>query len=128
MSTSLETGQRYVYPLPAAASQHTQFAVPRSISDLDKLRVYVRIVRLLLEDEESVQAETYYNRAALLIHSTTDREIILQFKLCQARISDYNRKFLEAASRYHELSYVGEIDEEERRHMLYVNFMPFIIA
>ena len=90
----------------------------RSISDQDKLKIYVRIVRLLLEEEDSVQAETYYNRAALLVHSTTDQEIILQFKLCQARISDYSRKFLEAASRYHELSYVGEIDEEERRHML----------
>lgn len=99
MSTSLESGQR-------------------SVSDADKLRVYIRIVRLLLEDEESVQSETYYNRAALLIHSASDRETTLQFKLCQARISDYSRKFLEAASRYHELSYVGEIDEEERRHML----------
>ncbi|KAF4619230.1 hypothetical protein D9613_005047 [Agrocybe pediades] len=90
----------------------------RSIPDSEKLRVYVRIVRLLLEDEDSVQAETYYNRAALLAHSASDRETVLQFKLCQARISDYSRKFLEAASRYHELSYVGEIDEEERRHML----------
>lgn len=70
----------------------------------DKLRVYVRIVRLLLEDEDSIQAETYYNRAALLVHSTSDKETLLQFKLCQARISDYGRKFLEAASRYHELS------------------------
>jgi COP9 signalosome complex subunit 4 len=52
------------------------------------------------------------------VHSTTDKETLLQFKLCQARISDYGRKFLEAASRYHELSYVGDIDEEERRHML----------
>ncbi|KAJ8515067.1 hypothetical protein ONZ45_g7479 [Pleurotus djamor] len=90
----------------------------RSTSDEDKLRIYVRIVRLLLEDEDSVQAETYYNRAASLMHSTTNRETVLQFKLCQARISDYGRKFLEAASRYHELSWVGEIDEEERRHML----------
>ncbi|KAF8076435.1 hypothetical protein FPV67DRAFT_1407124 [Lyophyllum atratum] len=90
----------------------------RSVGDGDKLRVYVRVVRLLLEDEDSVQAETYYNRAALLVHSANDRETLLQFKLCQARISDYGRKFLEAASRYHELSYVGEIDEEERRHML----------
>ncbi|KAL0949524.1 hypothetical protein HGRIS_009575 [Hohenbuehelia grisea] len=90
----------------------------RSIQDADKLRVYVRIVRLLLEDEDSVQAETYYNRAASIVHSTTDRETVLQFKLCQARISDYSRKFLEAASRYHELSFVGEIDEEERQHML----------
>ncbi|KAM6495854.1 hypothetical protein JOM56_008560 [Amanita muscaria] len=90
----------------------------RTISDEDKLRIFIRIVRLLLEDEDSVQAETYYNRAALLIHTAPDRETQLQFKLCQARISDYSRKFLEAAIRYHELSYVAEIDEEERRHML----------
>ncbi|KAJ7047335.1 hypothetical protein C8F04DRAFT_1058447 [Mycena alexandri] len=99
MGTSLDSGQR-------------------AMADSDKLRVYVRIVRLLLEDEENSQAETYYNRAALLVHSTSDKETLLQFKLCQARISDYGRKFLEAASRYHELSYVGDIDEEERRHML----------
>lgn len=96
----------------------------RSASDAEKLRIYVRIVRLLLEDEDSVQAETYYNRAALLIHSANDKETVLQFKLCQARIMDYARKFLEAASRYHELSYVGEIDEEERLHMLLVE-RPF---
>lgn len=78
----------------------------------------VRIVRLLLEDEDSVQAETYYNRAALFAHSATDKEIILQFKLCQARILDYSRKFLEAASRYHELSWIGDIDESERLQML----------
>ncbi|KIM90828.1 hypothetical protein PILCRDRAFT_811315 [Piloderma croceum F 1598] len=90
----------------------------RTMPDEDKLRVYVRIVRLLLEDEDSVQAESYYNRAALLVHSTSDKETLLQFKLCQARISDYARKFLEAAMRYHELSWVAEIDEEERRHML----------
>ncbi|KAJ6539381.1 hypothetical protein B0H19DRAFT_1178776 [Mycena capillaripes] len=99
MGTSLDSGQR-------------------AMAEGEKLRVYVRIVRLLLEDEDSIQAETYYNRAALLVHSTSDKETLLQFKLCQARISDYGRKFLEAASRYHELSYVGEIDEEERRHML----------
>lgn len=67
-----------------------------------------------------MQAETYHNRATSLIHSTNDRETLLSYKLCQARISDYARKFLEAASRYHELSFVGEIDEEERGHMLYV--------
>ncbi|KAJ7276436.1 hypothetical protein B0H12DRAFT_1214984 [Mycena haematopus] len=99
MGTSLDSGQR-------------------AMAEGDKLRVYVRIVRLLLEDEDSIQAETYYNRAALLVHSTTNKETLLQFKLCQARISDYGRKFLEAASRYHELSYVGDIDEDERRHML----------
>ncbi|KAG8218873.1 hypothetical protein J3R82DRAFT_4552 [Butyriboletus roseoflavus] len=90
----------------------------RSLPDEDKFRVYVRIVRLLMEDEDSVQAETYYNRATSLSNSTTDKEIQLQFKLCQARISDYARKFLEAALRYHELSWVAEIDEEERKQIL----------
>ncbi|KAG6876256.1 hypothetical protein C0993_004668 [Termitomyces sp. T159_Od127] len=88
------------------------------IVDAERLKVYVRIVRLLLEDEDSVQAEAYYKRAALLRSDSNDRETLLQFKLCQARIQDYSRRFLEAATRYHELSYVGEIDEEERRHML----------
>ena len=82
--------------------------------------MYVRIVRLLLEDEDSVQAERFYNRAALIAHSATDKVTLLSFKLCQARISDYSRKFLEAASRYHELSWVPEIDEDERKHMLCV--------
>lgn len=66
-----------------------------------------------------MQAETYHNRATSLIHSTSDRKTLLSYKLCQARISDYARKFLEAASRYHELSFVGEIDENERTYMLY---------
>ena len=93
----------------------------RSSTDADKLRVYVRVVRLLLEDEDSVQAERFYNRAALLAHTATnDKVTLLSFKLCQARISDYSRKFLEAASRYHELSWVSEIDEDERKHMLCV--------
>ncbi|KAH8118553.1 hypothetical protein DFH11DRAFT_1567955 [Phellopilus nigrolimitatus] len=86
--------------------------------DEEKLKVYIRIVRLLLEEEDSVQAETYYKRAALLVNAKTDRETSLNFKLCQARINDYTRKFLEAASRYHELSWAGEVDEEERSIML----------
>ncbi|KDQ21039.1 hypothetical protein BOTBODRAFT_27058 [Botryobasidium botryosum FD-172 SS1] len=90
----------------------------RVVQDEEKLRIYIRIVRLLLEEEDSVQAETYYNRAALLIHSTNDRELQLAFKLCQARISDYGRKFVEAALKYHELSWVAELDEEERLHAL----------
>ncbi|GAW05371.1 hypothetical protein F5879DRAFT_873750 [Lentinula edodes] len=100
----------------------------RSLPDGEKMRVYVRIVRLLLEEEDSVQAESYFNRAQLLVHSTTDKETLLQFKLCQARISDYSRKFLEAASRYHELSFVADIDEEERRHMLMAAVTAAVLA
>ncbi|KAH9938146.1 uncharacterized protein B0H18DRAFT_866598, partial [Fomitopsis serialis] len=101
MGISLDAGQRH-------CSRATE----------DKFKILLRIVRLLLEDEDSVQAETYYNRAALLAPSTQDKEALLSFKLCQARISDYSRKFLEAAARYHELSWVTEIDEDDRAHML----------
>ncbi|KAF8339106.1 uncharacterized protein EI90DRAFT_3040321 [Cantharellus anzutake] len=87
-------------------------------SNEEKLTIYIRIIRLLLEDEESGQAETYYNRAALLIHITNDKILQLQFKLCQARIADFGRRFLDAATRYHELSWVPEIDEEERTQAL----------
>jgi COP9 signalosome complex subunit 4 len=91
-----------------------------ALSNEEKLSVYIRIVRLLLEEEEAGQAETYYNRAALLIHLTSDKTLQLQFKLCQARISDFGRKFVEAATRYHELSWVSDIDEEERTQALFV--------
>ncbi|PIL37154.1 transcription factor [Ganoderma sinense ZZ0214-1] len=100
----------------------------RALPDAEKLKVYVRIVRLLLEDEDSVQAERFYNRAALIAHTSTDKETLLSFKLCQARISDYSRKFLEAAGRYHELSWVTEIDEEERKHMLSAAMTCAILA
>ena len=38
----------------------------------------------------------------------------------QARLLDFSRRFNEAASRYHELSFIPDIDEEERIYMLYV--------
>lgn len=89
-------------------------------SDEEKLKVYIRIVRLLLEEEEPGLAETYYTRAAVLIHSTNDKTLQLQYKLCQARLADFTRKFVDAATRYHELSWIGDIDEEERLQALYV--------
>ncbi|KAG1173858.1 hypothetical protein G6F70_007585 [Rhizopus microsporus] len=79
-----------------------------------RLKIYMRIVKLLLEEDEAIQAETYLNRTALLIASSSDTLLTLTYKLSQARILDAKRKFLEASSKYHELSYVAEIPEDER--------------
>ncbi len=57
-------------------------------------------MRNLLEDDEAIQGMQYLNRATLLIHETKNPELILHFKLCQARILDASRKFLEAAVKY----------------------------
>jgi COP9 signalosome complex subunit 4 len=69
---------------------------------------------MLLEEEDSVTAETFFNRATLIVHSVKDPELLLHFKVSQARMFDYNRKFAEAASKYHEISYIPLIEETER--------------
>lgn len=86
----------------------------RVIGDDYKLNIYIRIIRCLLEEDEAISADTYLNRATLLIHGTTDPEILLHFKLSQARIFDAKRKFIEASQKYHELSFTTQIPESER--------------
>ena len=83
--------------------------------------MYIRIVRLFLEEEDSTSADTYFNRASLLAHSAQDLETQLQFKLCQARMFDFSRRFAEAASKYHEISYVSALAEDERLQALSVS-------
>ncbi|GAA5922692.1 hypothetical protein JCM1841_001107 [Sporobolomyces salmonicolor] len=99
-----------------------------SRSDEYKLKVYIRIVRLFLEEEDSTSADTYFNRASLLAHSAQDLETQLQFKLCQARMFDFSRRFAEAASKYHEISYVPALAEEERLQALSAAIICAVLA
>jgi hypothetical protein len=87
---------------PSIASNGETDSV-RTISADYKFSVYVRIMRNLLEEDEAIQAMQFLNRANLLIHETKNVEYILFFKLCQARILDATRRFLEAASKYRTL-------------------------
>ncbi|EGG16469.1 proteasome component region PCI domain-containing protein [Cavenderia fasciculata] len=84
----------------------------RVISPEYKVKIYVKIARLFLEDEESGQAETYINRASDSIHQVKKQKLILAHKTCFARIMDYKRMFLKAAIKYYELSQIlpGEND------------------
>lgn len=84
----------------------------RFLSAEEKVEIYIKIARLYLEDEESVQAEAYINRAAELIHQVNDQELKISYKACYARISDYKRNFLKAAVHYYELSQI--VNEGER--------------
>jgi len=72
-----------------------------------KLGMYVRIAMLYLEEEDVVGAETFIKRASSLLSSCTNEELELQYKGCYARLLDSKRRFLEAATRYFELSQVG---------------------
>ncbi len=108
----------------------------RTIPDAYKVRTYIHIVQLLLEDEDATIAEAYLNRASLILPNVEDKQLQLQFKASQARISDFKRQvgdanvpgglvtlspllflcpqFLQAASKYHELSYNADIADSEK--------------
>ncbi|KNZ51320.1 hypothetical protein VP01_3g11 [Puccinia sorghi] len=97
----------------------------RIVSQEYKLNTYIRIVRLLLEDDNATNAESYLNRASLLIPESKDEVSDCEglgdrsaFKLSQARILDAKRKFEEASKKYHEISFANNLDSEERSSCL----------
>ncbi|KAH8064263.1 hypothetical protein JL721_8408 [Aureococcus anophagefferens] len=76
-------------------------------ADLDKAALYVKIAETFLEDDESVDAETYVNRASGLMHAVDGKvhwALQLRYRVTLERTLDARRKFLEASMRYYELS------------------------
>ena len=65
---------------------------------------------LILQIDENVEAEIYVQKASVIIDkvkydsSQGSAIIILRFRYAFARVLDANRKFLDAAQRYYELS------------------------
>jgi len=91
-----------------------------------KVNIYVKISQLYLEDDESVQAEAYINRAAELVHQCKDQILILRYKVCFAKIMDFKRQFMKAALRYYELSQI--VQESERIEALQYAVVCAILA
>lgn len=90
----------------------------RRISDDSKVRTWIRICRLLLEEDDTTSAETYLNRAKNLLYRVNDQELNLQFQLSQARILDARRSFIEASQVYHNFSFSTLMEEGERLRAL----------
>jgi COP9 signalosome complex subunit 4 len=90
----------------------------RKVSDADRARVWIRIVRNYLEVDDSAAAETYLNKLKNTMHVVDDPDLKLHFGLSQARIQDAKREFLPASQRYHDISFSPAISEEERLHTL----------
>lgn len=76
----------------------------RVLDDNYKVDKCIQIAMLYMQDDESVTAETFINRASVLIGEETEPRLRLQHKVCYARILDAKRKFLEAATRFYQLS------------------------
>ncbi|ORY00255.1 COP9 signalosome-like protein complex subunit 4 [Clohesyomyces aquaticus] len=90
----------------------------RAVSNDDKAKIWIRIVRCYLEEEDPTSAFTYLNRVKNVIHSVQDKSTRLMFQLSQARIHDSQRNFLDASQAYYALSLESIVDEEERAHAL----------
>ncbi|KAK6083034.1 PCI domain-containing protein [Seiridium cupressi] len=86
----------------------------RKVTNEDRARVWIRIVRNYLEVDDTTTAETYLNKLKNIIYTVTDPTLNLHFKLSQARIQDAKRSFLSASQAYHEISFSTAVSEEER--------------
>ena len=90
----------------------------RKILDDTRVRTWIRICRLYLEEDDTTSAESYLNRAKNLLYKVNDRGIRLTFQLSQARILDSRRRFLDASQAYHSVSLSPALAEEERNQVL----------
>ncbi|KAL5217575.1 hypothetical protein ABZP36_018259 [Zizania latifolia] len=87
----------------------------RMLDDTNKLSKCVQIARLYLEDDDSINAEAFINKASFLVTNSHQELLNLQYKVCYARILDLKRRFLEAALRYYDISQIEQrqIGDEE---------------
>lgn len=93
----------------------------RCRTPLQKAEKYVKIAELYLEDDDPVSADTFCTRAAMVMHEVSEIPLQLRHKVCHARILDSKRKFLDAASKYCDLSqqtFGGQICEGDLMHLL----------
>lgn len=94
----------------------------------DLLNIYIKILRLYLEDDDYITSEIYLNRSASLLHQTTDKSIILAYKLSQARILDFKREFERSSLNFQELSFDKDLDIDERLNSLSSAIITAILA
>ncbi|KAF3769329.1 response to light stimulus [Cryphonectria parasitica EP155] len=102
---------RVLAEIPLESSQ-------RRVSTENKCQIWIRIVRLYLEEDDPTLAETYLNKLKAIIHKVADPETQLHFRLSAARINDSKRQFLSASQAYHEISFLPAVAEDDRLRTL----------
>jgi COP9 signalosome complex subunit 4 len=90
-------------------------AQTKNLSVKEKIEIFLHIAQFFLEDEESMKADSYVQRAAMLIHddSIQDDKVLKQkYSSKHTIIQDHKRKFEQAASGYIRLSWEITVEEE----------------
>ncbi|KAF2253426.1 COP9 signalosome-like protein complex subunit 4 [Trematosphaeria pertusa] len=100
----------------------------KSLSNDDKAKVWIRIVRCYLEEDDPTSAFTHLNKVKNVIYSVQDKQTRLMFQLSQARIHDSQRNFLDAAQAYYTMSLEPMVDEGERLQALSAAIVCAVLA
>lgn len=127
MATAYEEDEDFEHAAEILANMPLESS-QRKVTEEDKVRTWIRIVRNYLEVDDSVKAEMFLNKAKNIMYMISDRDLNLHFKLSQARIQDSNREFLAAAQGYQDISFMNIIAEEERLHTLSMAIKCAVLA
>ncbi|CAI6286129.1 unnamed protein product [Periconia digitata] len=100
----------------------------KSRSADDKARVWIRIVRCYLEEDDPTSAFLHLNKVKNVIYDVQDQQTRLMFQLSQARIHDSQRKYLDAAQAYYTMSLESIVDEDERLQALGAAILCAVLA
>ena len=104
----------------------------RQITDEAKVQMWVKIVRLYLEDDDTVSAEQALNKIKNLSSSNqtlaSSPDLKLHYQLSQARILDSRRKFLDASAEYLNVSLSSTVAEDDRLQALSAAIKTAILA
>lgn len=76
----------------------------RVFTDSEKVDIYIKCAEAFLEEEAAVDAEVFVNKASAFINNINEWALLLRYRVTFARVLDANRKFVDAAMRYYELS------------------------
>ena len=131
LATGYEAEEEYTQAAKALQGIHLD-STQRQVSEVAKVQTGIRIVRLYLEDDDTVSAETALNRiknsnaAAQVLQSSPDLQ--LHYQLSQARILDSRREFLSASAEYLQVSLNSTVAEEDRLHAVSAAIKTAILA
>ncbi|KAL2862019.1 hypothetical protein BJX68DRAFT_223676 [Aspergillus pseudodeflectus] len=117
LADAYEAEEEYIAAARALQGIHIDSS-QRLVSDSAKVRLWIRIVRLYLEEEDTTSAETFLNRIKNLPNKIKEHDLQLHFDLSQARIQDARRRFLDASLQYFNVSLASGVDESDRLHAL----------
>lgn len=127
VADAYEAEEKYIAAAKVLQGIHLDTS-QRLISDEAKVRMWIRIVRLYLEEDDTTSAESFLNKIKNLPSKIQDPELKLHFQLSQARILDARRRFLDASQEYLNVSLASGVDEGDRLQALSAAIICAVLA